>query len=101
MTTQETIKYLCQKKGISIRKLESDLGFGNGTISGMSDKSQVNKIEKIANYFNVSIEYLIGCEPTVPEYEPEFVELIDLYSRLNKEQKKTVLDMLRSFALSN
>ena len=33
----------------------------------------------------------------VPEFDPDHLELIDLYSKLTKEQKQTVMNLLRSF----
>lgn len=60
----QKIETLCEQKGISIAKLESDCGIGNGTI-GRWDKSSptVKNIQKIATYFGVGIETLLeGCE---------------------------------------
>gem|GEM_PF-3896232 len=57
------IKELCIKNSTTLATLEKTLGFGNGTLSrwDMSSPS-VNKILKVANYFNVSVDYLIGNE---------------------------------------
>lgn len=58
----QRIKKLCSKKGISVSKLETDLGFGNSTINkwGKNSSPSVDKIRKIADYFNVSVDYLLG-----------------------------------------
>lgn len=58
----QRIKDLCAEKGITIAKLESDLGFGNSSIKKWERISSpsVDKIELIANYFNVSVDYLLG-----------------------------------------
>ena len=57
-------------------------------------------MKKIADYFSVSLDYLLtGEKPDIPEFEPEHLELIELYSRLKKEQKDAVLNLLRSFAI--
>lgn len=60
MTLRDTIKELCKNKGISINKLESDLGFAKGYVSKL-DKSTPNssKLHSISEYFNVSLDYLI------------------------------------------
>ena len=60
MNTKERIKELCVKKRISVNKLETDLGFGTGYVSKL-DKSTPNtkKIKSIADYFNVSVDYLM------------------------------------------
>lgn len=61
MNIKERIKDLCKKKGITVNKLETELGFGTGYISKL-DKSTPNakKIQLIADYFNVSVDYLIS-----------------------------------------
>lgn len=61
MNIKERIKDLCKKKGITVNKLETELGFGTGYISKL-DKSTPNakKIQTIADYFNVSVDYLMN-----------------------------------------
>ena len=61
-TLYERIKLLCEKRGISIAKLENELGFGNASISkwGKVSSPSVDKILKVAAYFNVSVDYLLG-----------------------------------------
>lgn len=56
------IKELCDKKGITITKLESDLGFGNSSIKKWKQTTSpsVDKVIKIASYFDVSVDYLLG-----------------------------------------
>ena len=64
MTTvvYERIKLLCAQKGITIKKLESDLGFGSASIKKWEKTSSpsVDKILKVASYFNVSTDYILG-----------------------------------------
>lgn len=59
MSLKERIRELCKVNGTSIPNLESELGFGSGTISKW-DKSapSVDKLQKIAKHFNVSMDYL-------------------------------------------
>lgn len=56
------IKELCYEKGISITKLENDLNFGNSSIKKWERISSpsVDKIIKVASYFDVSVDYLLG-----------------------------------------
>ena len=88
MTLRERIKELCNKKNISMNQLEKELGFGKGYVSKL-DKSKPNasKIQLIADYFQVSIDYLIyGTveKENTPEYDPEFLEMMSLYSKLKR-----------------
>lgn len=61
-----------------------------------------DKRTKIANFFGVSLTFLdTGKDEEktdVPMFDAEHVELISLYSQLKKEQKETILNLLRSFA---
>ena len=60
---KERIKDLCHKKGISMNKLEETLGFGKGYISKLGTTTpNVTKIKKIADYFNVTVDYLMTGE---------------------------------------
>ena len=60
---KERIKELCRIKGVSMNKLEEILGFGKGYISKLGESTpNTAKIKKIADYFNVSVEYLMTGE---------------------------------------
>lgn len=73
MTIRERIKDLCKEEKISINKLEQDLEFGKGYISKL-DTSVPNgeKLNQIAKYLNVSLDYLVNGERT--NYDNETVE---------------------------
>lgn len=60
MNIKERIKDLCRQKGITVNKLETELGFGTGYVSKL-DKSTPNakKIQLIADYFDISVDYLM------------------------------------------
>lgn len=59
--TYERIKELAYKKGISIRKLEETLKLGNGSIKRWEKSTPgIDKVQLVADYFNVSIDYLVG-----------------------------------------
>lgn len=97
----DRIKLLCKKKGISIKKLEEDLGYSNGSIL-KSENLRSDRVGAIARYFEVSTDYLIsGVDKNFPQFEPEHVELVSLYVKLNAEQKNTVMTFLRSLAPSD
>ena len=57
----EKIKELCQKRGISINSLEETLGYSRNTIYSIkSKKPNAERLQEIADYFNVSTDYLLG-----------------------------------------
>lgn len=63
MTTIEIIRELCKQNGISITVLEQKLGYSNGSISKSSTQyMRSDRLKAIADYFHVSMEYLMGSE---------------------------------------
>ncbi len=67
---KERIKSLCKTNGISMNKLEETLGFGKGYISKLgSSTPNAAKVKQIADYFNVSVDYLMtGNDNTENSY---------------------------------
>ncbi|WP_438837940.1 helix-turn-helix domain-containing protein [Streptococcus pluranimalium] len=60
-STFERIKELCKKHGISLNSLEEKLGYSRNTIYSLKkQKPNAERIAEIANYFNVSTDYLLG-----------------------------------------
>lgn len=72
----------------------------------------LEKMEEIADYFNVDMDFLYGRQAerqkihldndgtayaVVPEYDPDTIEIIDILGKIKPEQKQNVLAMLRSF----
>ncbi len=55
---------LCKMQGISVWKLEKDLGFSTSAIQNWKRSSpRVDKLKAVADYFNVSVDRLIcGAE---------------------------------------
>lgn len=58
----DRVKELCDRAGITIAKLEDELGFGSSTIRKWQKSSSpsIDKIIKVSNYFKVSTDYLLG-----------------------------------------
>lgn len=83
MGIYERIQELCKEHGISIRKLERELGFGNSTIAKWkTSEPAFASIRAVAEYFNVSIGYLIGQknEKNSNKSDKSIIEKIDLFS---------------------
>ncbi|MDT2752701.1 helix-turn-helix domain-containing protein [Enterococcus thailandicus] len=63
MNPYEKIKDLTRQEGISVRELEKRLGYSNGYFSKWKTVSpNSDGLSKVADYFNVSIDYLVGRE---------------------------------------
>lgn len=67
MNVKDRIRTLAKSKGMSLPNLEAELGFGNGTIVKW-DKSapNVNKLIKVAEYLDVSLDYLVTGNDSLP-----------------------------------
>jgi Predicted transcriptional regulators len=82
------IKELADKKGVSLAQIERDLNFSNGIISSWKNgRASQDKLAAIADYFDVSTDYLLGR----PEKSGNIDENTD-YTALEK-----ALDNAKSF----
>lgn len=105
MEIKEIIQELCSKEKISIKKLEKLLNFGDGTITKWNKSApSIDKLLKVAQFFNVSIYYLIGETKKEPDIIPpssktnenviqlstDEQELLKLYRELPYEGQVTV-----------
>ncbi len=100
-TTFENIKILCKSKGLSISRLETILGYGNGSLA----KSKVllsDRLYEIAKYFNVSMEYILTGKDEkstpiidgIPIDETE-TSIIREFRKLNADKQEMVLLLLQ------
>lgn len=61
MTTFERMKNLCKDRKISINDLENSLGYSKNTLYRLKTQTPgADKLEVIADYFDVSVDYLLG-----------------------------------------
>lgn len=61
MTTKDKIRKLCRERGTNANKLEKELGLSQGYISKLSATvPSGNKLQKIADYFDVSTNEILG-----------------------------------------
>ena len=83
-STYEKIVALCKAKGIAVTALERELGFGRGSIGKMKNgnKPSIDRLEKIANYFSVSITHFTGGG--APDWQPAITD------RDEKDIKKAI-----------
>ncbi len=63
MTTFERIKFLADKQKISLQKVSTDVGLSENAIYGWKTrKPKGEDLAKIADYFHVTVDYLLGRE---------------------------------------
>lgn len=74
MSLLERIKKLSKDRDVSIYQLEEEINIGRNTIYQWNKRTpSSDKLEAVANYFNVSIDYLLGRtdNPSIDKNEPE------------------------------
>ena len=59
---------------------------------------KINKIEKIAKYFGVTTDYMMGKKSEIPSASmaDDHLELIKLYSSLSEADQKAIMQIMRS-----
>ena len=104
---------LCKEQGISMNKLEEDLGFGKGYISKLGkSKPNISYIQRIADKFGKSVDYILtGKELDTNKYsvgnakldarmskDPQLKRIYSYYVALNAAQKDMIEQMIRGLA---
>ena len=90
------IKDLIDKNGINNNKLLTDCKINSSFLNDLKTKNvkpSIEKILKIADYFNVSLDYLIKGSNTINNSTHQ--ELLDLYSKLNAHEQEVVLSLVK------
>ncbi len=95
--TANLIKNLCKEKGVSIKTVLEDCNIRSSLIHDMNKKNKTPSteiLEKIADYLDVSIDYLVGrintAEKALPEDE---LNLLNAY-REKKDMQDAVKKLL-------
>ena len=84
MEVLDIIKQLCKDRNISIAQLEQALDYGNGSIAKSKGNMSADRMFKIAQYFNVSMEYLMTGK-TIQEADDEIAII--------RQQQSILLDI--------
>ena len=96
----ERLDNLLKNKGISRNKLLIDLKLGKNSINDWSKgkSPSADSISKIADYFDVSIDYLYGKSDikNINTLDPEISELYELTQDLPQERIKAVINIIKA-----
>ena len=99
MELLDRIKMLCKEKGVAQRKMEQDIGISNGASSKWANSSpSIDIIQKLALYFDVSINYLMTGETNSDTMTLNTRDEKDIAKRL--ENTLSVLDTQESLMFS-
>ena len=101
MTLVEKIKALCDSHDLTFAALERRLDFGNGTIRKWDNATPSgDKLVKVADFFSVSVDYLLGRDETsnsgVEEDSDENLRILSRNAKkLSPEARKQLLDVAK------
>lgn len=91
MDIVDKIRMLCNEKVITIAELERSLGLGAGTVSRWDVRVPgVDKVQKVADYFSVTTDYLLGRIDT-PNWATE-EDVLDIERALHLNSAAVVYD---------
>ena len=111
MTVLERIRTISkEKKGIGLTALESILGYSNGSLSKAKDIPS-SRVMEIANYLNVSIDFLMTGKEPGEDFSDEAAHLVakirkdtelskalQKYFELSDAKKKYVVELINLLA---
>lgn len=94
----DTYESLCKQRGISCSKAAQEMGINKGTVSVWRNKGtrpQAAQLEKIAEYFDVTVDYLLTGEKekapgiTAESLTDEEQELISIWRSVMSPEERT------------
>lgn len=106
----DRFKQLCERKGVSCNKAALEIGLSNATPTKWKKTGATpvgDTLDKIAAYFGVSTDYLLGKETTKAPTESgersgnyDVLDEVDIafygdFKELTEDDKATVRDMVR------
>lgn len=102
MSVKEKVLMLCDSWKIKPGALEKKAGIPNATIRRWTDEttSTGETLAKIADFFNVSVDWLLDRDetPQAASITQDEKELLDLYRGVSIEGKAAILTAARAFA---
>lgn len=104
MTLGEKLKHLREDRGLYQTDLEDVMGVKKATISCYENDTKKPKHEtllKIAAFYGVTIDYLLGNENSIDNLEEDFPEGVQILRRATKElspdAKKKMIQLMKAF----
>ena len=110
--TFEKIKELSKNRGLSINQLEEKLGYSKNTLYSLKRQNvSTKRLQEIADYLNVSVDYLLGntenpsnASSNQPDEKPlinveDISNSVMLFSgrELTEEKKKIIQSIIEAY----
>ncbi len=85
----DRVKELCASKGVTIFKLERELGFANASISRWKTSyPSADRLKKVADYFGVSVDDLL--DRNALRLSDESKRIAELFDKMPKDKQDLV-----------
>ena len=105
MSVFERIKFLANSRSITLRKVTDDLGFSENYLYGFKNsdrKPSAKNLQSIADYFGVSIDYLLGREENATQQSIDLDKALDEAMSFNgkplsEHDRKVVRDLVEAY----
>ena len=99
----KSIMELCSKKGISGYRLCKDTGIQPSILTDLKMGRQkclsAKNMEKVASYFGVTVEYLLGKEDTkkapTPKGERDYLAIMNAFDKADESTREAILLLLK------
>ena len=104
MMFAKRLRVLRSEKNITQAEFAKVIGVAQQTVGSWEKGNSAPNFEilsKIADYFNVSTDYLLGRETHNPSLSEEQKNLLKAFGELKKDAKNTVLTVLDSLRLTH
>lgn len=107
-TIYENIKVLCNEKGIKPGRMCTDIGISKSILTGLKNGTkkniQTDTAQKIADYFGVSVDRVLGSDQKEKSPTPNGVELSEddlkhlrAFHAADEETKAAITMLLKKF----
>lgn len=96
MNLREKIEELCKDKNLTLISLEREVDLGRGSIRRWDENlPAIDKVQKIADYFSISIDNLLDRESVISEkVNPDIIMIAKASRNMTPEQ----IENLRKYA---
>lgn len=92
MSISERIKQVAESVGLNITATEKACGLSQGSIMKWKVSSpKVDNLAKIADYFNVSVDYLLGREVPNPLLSEQEQRLLTYYRNSAEKDRNMIM----------
>ena len=106
MTTYEKISALCAERGIRLSAVSAATGIRGSVVtelkSGRTRRLSTGTLTKVADFFEVPVEFLLDDADAVPAQQEELFRmrkvLFDASAKVTKEDLTKIIKMVEAFA---